>query len=187
MPEARDALSVRQPRHFDIMPITVKLNYLRISPRKVRLIADLIRKKTVQEAERILEFTVKKSATPLQKLLKSATATAENDFKLNKLNLYVSKILVNEGPTLKRWRPRARGRIHPIKKRTSHITLVLDEIESGKKIRPAKKLKKISKQEMESKKLEVKKAKTEKLRPKIKIPRPDFKKTTRRIFRRKAF
>lgn len=175
------------------MSITVKLNYLRISPRKVRLVTDLIRRKTVPEAEKILEFTIKKAAEPILKLLKSGIATAENDFKLIRSNLYISKIFVDEGPTLKRWRPRARGRIHPINKRTSHITLVLDEIEPGKKIKPIKRVKKMPKQEAESKEKEkpetekIKKREVEKLRPKIKIPRPDFKKTVKRIFRRKAF
>ena len=110
------------------MPVTVKLKYLRISPRKVRLVADLIRGKTVKEAETTLEFVRKRAAKPLKKLLKSGVATAENDFQMEKSNLYISEIRVDEGPTLKRYRFRGFGRIYPILKRTSHITLSLDEI-----------------------------------------------------------
>jgi len=110
------------------MSITVKLRHLRISPRKVRLVADTIRQKGAEEAESQLGFMIKKAARPVKKLLKSAIASAENDFGLEKKNLYISKIHIDEGPTLKRSRPRARGRFFPIMKRTSHITLSLDEI-----------------------------------------------------------
>ncbi|MDI6591661.1 MAG: 50S ribosomal protein L22 [Patescibacteria group bacterium] len=110
------------------MLITAKLRYLRIAPRKVRLVADLIRGKKVEEAQNILNFTVKRAAKPLLKLLKSAIANAKNNFQLEESNLYISKILVDEGPKYKRWRARARGRADQIQKKTSHLTLVLDEI-----------------------------------------------------------
>jgi large subunit ribosomal protein L22 len=108
-------------------PVSAKLRYLRIAPRKVRLVADLIRGKSVSEAETILNSLSKKSALPLSKLLKSAIANAKNNFQLNPTKLYISKITVDEGPKLKRWRPRARGQAYEIQKKTSHITLVLEE------------------------------------------------------------
>jgi len=119
------------------MPIVSKLNYLRISPRKVRLVADLIRNNKVSRAERILNFTVKRAAEPLANLLKTAVADARNNFHLNSDNLYISKIIVNEGPKYKRWEPRSRGMANQIKKRTSHITLVLKEIKPEKEAKAA--------------------------------------------------
>lgn len=109
------------------MPVIAKLNYLRISPRKIRLVADLIRGLDVTEAKHQLRFLTKKGTGPLSKLLNSAVSNAQHNFNLDKNNLYIAKILVNQGPTLKRWRPRAFGRAFPIAKRTSHITLVLEE------------------------------------------------------------
>lgn len=114
------------------MPVKVHLKHLHISPRKVRLVADLVRGMDVLEAEKILQFTYKKSAIPVGKLLKSAVATAKNDYSFEEDNLLISEILVNEGPTLKRWRPRAHGRAFPIMKRTSHITIELSEKVKGK-------------------------------------------------------
>ncbi len=111
------------------MEVTAKLRYLRIAPRKVRLVADLVRGKSVEEATHILNFTRKRAAKPILKLLNSAIANASHNFQLKKENLYISKIVVNEGPKLKRWRPRARGVTYEIQKKTSHITLVLTEIE----------------------------------------------------------
>lgn len=115
------------------MPVKAELNYLRIAPRKVRLVADLIRGKPVKEAQSILEFTVKKAANPLLKLLKSAIANAKHNFNLDENKLFISKLLVNEGPKLKRIMPRARGRAATIQKKTSHIILVLDELKEERK------------------------------------------------------
>jgi len=112
--------------------IRAKLNYLRISPRKVRLVADLIRGMEVVEAEKQLKFLNKRSARHLLKLINSAIANARHNFNLNKEDLYISQISVNAGPVLKRWRARARGRATPILKRTSHITLVLSPQEVAK-------------------------------------------------------
>lgn len=109
------------------MAITAKLRYLRIAPRKVRLVADLIRGKSVEEAQNILNFTQKRAALPILKLLKQAISNAKNNFQLEEKNLYISKILVDEGPKLKRVRPRAKGHADEIQKKTSHITLVLEE------------------------------------------------------------
>ncbi len=111
--------------------ITAKLRYLRISPRKVRLVADLIKGLSVIEAERQLKFLTKKSTKPVLKLLGSAVANAKNKANLVKENLYISNVIIENGPTLKRWRPRAMGRAAPIMKRTSHITLILDEREAS--------------------------------------------------------
>lgn len=110
------------------MPATAKLRHLRIAPRKVRLIADLVRRKSVEEAQTILNFTTKKAAQPVLKLLKQAVSNAKTGFQLEEKNLYISKILIDEGPKYKRWMPRARGMATPIYKRTSHITIILDEI-----------------------------------------------------------
>ncbi|MFY9462335.1 MAG: 50S ribosomal protein L22 [Candidatus Sungiibacteriota bacterium] len=114
------------------MEIIAELNYLRIAPRKVRLAAGLMRGKRVFEAERELQFLTKRAAGPLLKLLKSAVANATHNFNLQKDNLYISKITVDGGSPLKRTRPRAFGRAFPIKKRTSHITLILGEIKGSR-------------------------------------------------------
>ncbi len=108
-----------------------------MSPRKVRLVADTIRGLSVKSAEEQLTFRNKRAAKPLLKLLKSVLTNAEHNFKLKKDNLYVKEIKVDEGPTLKRWLPRAMGRATPINKRTSHVLLVLDEKE-GKEIKSAR-------------------------------------------------
>jgi len=108
-------------------PVIAKLNYLRLAPRKVRLVANLIKGMRVKEARVQLKFCPKRASQPLLKLLNSAVANAEHNFQLKEDNLYISKITVDQGPSLKRWRPRAFGRAFPIMKRTSHITLVLEE------------------------------------------------------------
>ncbi len=123
------------------MPIISKLNYLRISPRKVRLVADLIRKDKVKHAEQVLNFTVKRASAPIAKLLKAAVADAHNNFHVEAENLYISKIIVNEGPKYKRWRPRSRGLVNRIIKRSSNITLVLEEIAPKEKAEQTKKKK----------------------------------------------
>ena len=103
------------------------LRYARISSRKVKIVADLIRGKTVDEALAIVKFTPKASSEILEKLLKSAIANAENNHGMNRGNLIVSEIYANQGPTLKRIRPAAKGSAVRIRKRTSHITIVLKE------------------------------------------------------------
>ncbi|MDD5712190.1 MAG: 50S ribosomal protein L22 [Smithellaceae bacterium] len=101
--------------------------YIRMSPQKVRLVADLVRGKGVAEAERILRFTRKYAAGPVEKTLKSAVANAKQNPNIDDDILYVKEIFVDQGPSLKRWRARAQGRAAAIKKRTSHITVILDE------------------------------------------------------------
>ncbi len=103
------------------------LNYVRISPRKVSVVLDLIRNKPVNLAMAILKNTPKAACEDLQKLLKSAVANAENNHDMDVSKLYVAECSVSQGPTLKRIRPRAQGRAYRINKKTSHITLVLRE------------------------------------------------------------
>ena len=100
---------------------------VRIAPRKARLVIDLIRGKSVSEADSILENLNKEASRLIRKVLVSATANAENNLELNKENLYVKEAFVNEGRTMKRGRAGAKGRPDPILKRTSHITIVVSE------------------------------------------------------------
>lgn len=103
------------------------LNYARISSRKVKIVADLMRGKSVEEAQKIVKFAPKASSEILEKLLNSAIANAENNHFMNRANLYVAEIYANQGPTLKRIRPAAKGSAVRIRKRTSHVTIVLKE------------------------------------------------------------
>jgi large subunit ribosomal protein L22 len=101
--------------------------YLRVSPYKVRLVADLVRGKKVDEALTILKFLPKKGGRLINKTLRSAVANAENTQTIDVDTLFIKTIMVDEGPRLKRFRPRAMGRATRIIKRTSHITMVLAE------------------------------------------------------------
>ena len=115
------------------MEITAHANFIRMSPRRLRLVADVVRGLSIDRAEGQL-FSIGRLATiPLTKLLHAAIANAEQNFDCVRENLYIKSIMVNEGPTLKRSRPRAFGRATPIRKRSAHITLVIAEREEGKK------------------------------------------------------
>ena len=103
------------------------LKYARISSRKVKIVADLIRGKNVDEALAIVKFTPKAASEIVEKLLKSAIANAENNHGMKSNKLYVAEIYANQGPTLRRIRPAAKGSAVRIRKRTSHITIVLKE------------------------------------------------------------
>ena len=103
--------------------------YVRISPLKVNFICSEIRGKQVEEALAILKFTPKRGAKVLEKVLNSAIANAENNLNLDRDNLYVSAAYANDGPHMKRWRPKARGMAYPIIKRSSHIGVVVKELE----------------------------------------------------------
>lgn len=103
--------------------------YVRISPRKARLVLNLIRGKHVDEALAILKFTPKKASKIVEKVLKSAIANAENNHNMNRDNLYVAKAVADEGPTMKRVLPRVMGRADIMRRRTSHITIVVKEKE----------------------------------------------------------
>lgn len=111
------------------MEARAKLSYARISSRKVKIVIDLIRNKPVGAAMGILKNTPKAASELLIKLLESAIANAENNNNMDVSKLYIAEIYANQGPTLKRIRPRAQGRAFRIRKRTSHITIVLKEKE----------------------------------------------------------
>ena len=109
------------------MEAIAHVRYVRISPRKVKIVADLIRGKSIAEATAILAHTPKAASEPILKLLKSAVSNAEANHGMNVENLYVSQIFACPGPILKRIMPRAQGRAFRINKRTSHITLAVAE------------------------------------------------------------
>ena len=112
------------------MEAKANLKYLRISPRKVKIVLDLIRGKDVATATAILMQTPKAASEPVLKLLKSAAANAENNHQMDPENLYVAEALADPGPIIKRFMARARGRGARINKRTTHITIVLKEKEA---------------------------------------------------------
>jgi large subunit ribosomal protein L22 len=103
--------------------------YMRVSPRKLKPIADLVRGKDVKSAQAILQFTPNKGARVFLKVLNSAVANAENNLNLDIDNLYVSEIYANQGPTMKRWKAGSMGRANPILRRTSHVGVVVAEKE----------------------------------------------------------
>lgn len=179
------------------MQVNAKLDNLRKSPRKVRLVADLLRGLEVAKAESQLKFLMKGSAPHFEKILKSAVANAENNFGLDKDNLYIKDVIVNEGGKLKRWLPRAHGRASLILKRTSHIEIILAEIVEGKgrkkvtkqEIKDVKKTeieKKVSEEEVKEEKKEILKEKDEKEFSDEKKKAADSKGFLKRVFRRKS-
>ena len=113
------------------MEVKAKLKFIRMSPTKIRLVANLITKMPVDQALNQLRFINKLASGPVACLIKSAMANAEHNFELAKDNLFIKELTVNEGPTLKRSMPRAHGRATPIRKRTSHINLTLGEIKAS--------------------------------------------------------
>ncbi len=118
--------------------ITASLKNYRISPRKVRVVADMIRGKNAILAGQILTYALKKAKDPLNDLLSSAIANAKHNYKLEPENLFVKEIRVDQGYVLKRHRPVSRGSAHPIKKRTSHVSIVLAPAEISKKVKKDK-------------------------------------------------
>lgn len=161
---------------------TVKLNYLRIAPRKVRMIADLLRGLPVNEAEAQLLLQRRRPAKPLLKLLRSAAANAVHNSHLSPEKLYVESVRVDQGPMIKRVLPRARGMATPIQKKMSHVTLVLAENPGLKpmrfKIVVSKKIKKAGKETKKEKRVSDKKP-----AEMIQTKNPGFFK---KIFRRKS-
>lgn len=109
------------------MAARASVKYLRVPPRKARLVADLIRGKATREATSILRFTTNKSAKMIEKILKSAVSNVTFDGKVDEKSLFVKDVVVNVGPVLKRVNSRAQGRADRVNKRTSHITVVLGE------------------------------------------------------------
>ncbi|SRR6056297_485172 len=167
------------------MEVDAKLNYLNIAPRKVRLVADLIRGKELEIARKQLKFCNKKAATPILKLLNQGAANAENNFNLNPLNLYIREIKVDEGPMLKRWKPRAMGRADEIHKKRSHVTLRLEELDQKKAKKKAKKKEKRTKDKKSKKGVKERKKQTSK-RGKRSDVKGNVKKTKDQFFRRKS-
>ncbi len=175
------------------MKVKVKLNGLRISPSKVRLVADLIRGCRVAEALVRLNSAAKRSAGPLEKLLLSGIAAAEHNFGLDKDNLYVYNVIVNEGMTMKRWLPRAHGRATKLLKRTSKVELTLAEVEEGKNrvVPPVKTKTENSAENKAVKEKDVEEKKTVSVAAETKLSAPNkSSKTalgnTRKMFRRKS-
>jgi ribosomal protein L22 len=111
----------------DTMKVRAQAKWVRTSARKARLVLDHIRGRSVPEARTILAFTQRAAATDIEKVLRSAVANAEANHGLDGDDLVVESAYADEGPTLKRWKPRARGRVNRIRKRTCHVTLVLAE------------------------------------------------------------
>jgi large subunit ribosomal protein L22 len=110
--------------------VTAKAMQVRVSPRKMRLVVDLVRGRDVNEALGILKFTSNKAAVDVARTIRSAQASAENNYDLDPEDLYVKTIFADDGPTFKRWRPRARGRVNQRLKRTSNLTVIVAEKES---------------------------------------------------------
>jgi large subunit ribosomal protein L22 len=174
------------------MEIKASLNYLRIAPRKVRSVIDLIRGKELREAEAQLKFISRRAAAPILKLINSAIANAKNNFNLEKENLFIKEIRVDEGTPNKRWMPVSRGRAYPIMKRTSHIILILG-VKEGVKIKKAKPVKSIEAEETPKEAPPATVISTQKLeKPKYKPPK-EIKKgkgfigsIAKKVFRRKS-
>lgn len=177
------------------------LRYLRVSPRKVQLVARAIKGLSVTRAEQHLNRLPKKAAKPLLKLLRSAAAGAHHNFGFSVDELEIKEVLVTQGPTYKRFRPRAFGRVFPIGKRTSHVTITLKSISEaikrqtavGKKapIKPANKLKSKELKAQTSDKLKKgapeKRSSQPKLRKRVKHQsQPSLPSQARQIFRRKS-
>lgn len=133
------------------MQVKAKLNNLRISPRKVRLVADLIRGLDVNDALSQIEASYKRGSLPMKKLILSATGNGENNLGIDRDNLYVFSVLVDAGPSLKRWMPKAYGRASQILKRTSQVEIILEERVEGKGRKSQEELEEARKKRMEEK------------------------------------
>lgn len=165
--------------------VTATLRYLRIAPRKTKLLAEIIKGLPVNEAQAQLVLSPRRASQPLLKLLRSAISNAQQLYKVEEERLYVKEIRIDQGPKFKRWMPRARGAVSPIEKRTSHVRLVLGLLDKPTKSRfsfpTAKKVKKIKKKEKKSTKIQAEKPF---------IPETDKEETRKgflkRVFRRKS-
>jgi large subunit ribosomal protein L22 len=114
------------------MEVRAVAKYVRVSPQKCRLVADQVRRLPVGQALELLQFSPRKAAAPIRKTLESAIANAEHNQGLDIDELRVDTITIDEGPVLKRWRPRAKGRATPVIKRTSHITVGVSDENGGR-------------------------------------------------------
>lgn len=139
--------------------VTAKLRYLRMSPRKVRLVADMIRGRSVARAVDILSVANKRPAKPLLKLVLSAVANAKHNFAMSDKALKVATITVDGGPMLKRWMPKAHGRATPVRERTSHINVVLsgEKMEEKKEAETSEEVQVVAKTAAPKKKVSAKK------------------------------
>lgn len=144
------------------MKVIAKLNNLRVAPRKSKIVTDFIKGMDALEAMSQLDATIRRSSEPVRKLLASAIANAENNFGLSKDNLFVYDAVVGAGPTLKRWMPKAFGRAGRILKRTSNITIVLEERIEGKDRKSKDEMEKEKAARMKKKDQELKNAEKEK-------------------------
>jgi len=182
------------------MKVSAKLNNLRIASRKVRLVANLIKGLDVQDAMNQLAVTVKAGSPQMRKLVQSAMSNAENNFGIDRDNMYVFNVLVGAGATLKRWMPKAYGRAGMIHKRTSQIEVIIDERVEGKGRKSKDELDKEKKKRIEAKKKIEKEAKEKaetKKETKVIAPEEEKKELpgkakggkgnwTNKIFRRKS-
>ena len=116
------------PQTDEVRTAIARATYVRVTPMKARRVIDLIRGKSAQQSLAMLKFAPQAASEPVAKVLASAIANAENNFSLDPETLVVSRAYVDEGPTLKRFRPRAQGRAYRIRKRTSHITIEVESI-----------------------------------------------------------
>jgi len=186
------------------MKVIARLNDLRISPRKVRLLRKSIEGIDVNETLTNLRNIVKRSSSPLEKLVRSAIANAENNFGLDKNNLYVFEIQIGEGTKMKRWLPRAYGRATPVVKRNSNVVLVLEERVEGKNRKSKEQLEKEKKEREENRKKmeqkimkereqaeDIKKVEKDNMQSKKETVKKESKKTQKsgwmnKVFRRKS-
>ena len=182
------------------MEVKAKGKYFRISPKKMRLVTNLIKGMDIQASLDYLNFVPKKASLFVSKVLKSALTNAEHNFNLKKENLFIKEIFVNQGPTLKRWRPRAFGRAGQIRKRSSHLEVILEEkkpVFKSKRAKPKLKepvIEPISESVVKTKQVEKKQEEPpkspEKYRPEQHSGKLKGKRTggvLKRIFRRKSF
>jgi large subunit ribosomal protein L22 len=109
------------------MEVRAKLGRVRVSPRKARLVVDVVRGKRVLDAQAMLRFMPQKTAVEVEKLMRSVAANAENNYDLDPEDLWIKEIFVDEGPTMKRFKPKARGRVGPILKRSCSITVIAED------------------------------------------------------------
>ena len=169
---------------------TVKLNHLRMAPRKVRLVANSLRGLSVNEAEAQLLLSAKRTSKPLLKLLRSAVANLKNNKKISAEKFFIKEIRVDGGPMLKRWMPRAQGRATQIQKKTSHVTLVLVEAEKIKAPRftivKRERISKLKFEKMKEKSKHKEYEKGEEVSTKKEVKAVEKLGFVKRIFRRKA-
>ncbi len=163
------------------MQVTAHLHALRIAPRKVRAVTRLLKGRDAATAEDQLRYLAKRTALPLQKLLNSALANAENNFGLVKSNMRIKDLMVNGGPVLKRFEPKGFGSVSPIAKRTSHVTVILEEKVPGLKADPSS----AKASEGKTKKLDVHDHKHE-TKKELGPKEGAVKKFTRKMFQRKS-